>query len=426
MRLSSLIAASLCLCLAGSLLAQNRIQSGKIKRVDTAKGLVVLTVDGKDQEFTLAPNAQLRDADNQNLTVAAFKEKPFADGTNINFIAEKRDDGQFITAMRAALAGDANTKNAQPAGRGNAPPAPPPRESIGVKPLTELGDGTYKGETGGLYGDGKNEPPAAHQEAARRESAKIQPLDSAGKPSPDGKIGLLAIGMSNTTQEFSMFMQVANADPQKSPKVVLVDGAQGGKASEQWIGPDSDVGKGVWGTVESRMKSAGVTDQQVQVVWLKQAIIAQGRLGEFPAHAKKLESDVAKILQLAKQRFPNLHVAYLSSRIYGGYATGSLNPEPYAYEGAFSMRWVIQSQIKGDSQLNFNSDRGPVTAPLVLWGPYLWGDGTTARKGDGFVWTREDLAGDGTHPSDSGRRKVANLLLTFFKTDPYAKTWFVK
>ena len=35
------------------------------------------------------------------------------------------------------------------------------------------------------------------------------------------------------------------------------------------------------------------------------------------------------------------------------------------------------------------------------------------------------LALHGTHPSDSGRRKVAGLLLRFMKTDPTAKTWFI-
>ena len=38
----------------------------------------------------------------------------------------------------------------------------------------------------------------------------------------------------------------------------------------------------------------------------------------------------------------------------------------------------------------------------------------------------EDLAADGTHPSDSGRRKVAELLLSFFKSDPYARSWFLR
>ena len=44
---------------------------------------------------------------------------------------------------------------------------------------------------------------------------------------------------------------------------------------------------------------------------------------------------------------------------------------------------------------------------------------------DDLVWLRDDLASDGTHPSQSGRAKVAAQLLQFFKTDPTAKPWFV-
>src|SRR5262245_9608385 len=81
--------------------------------------------------------------------------------------------------------------------RPNAPPPPPPRESIGVKPLSELGTETYKGEMGGLYGEGRNEPPAQQQEAARNAAARIRPLDAQGQPSPSGRVVLLSVGMSN-------------------------------------------------------------------------------------------------------------------------------------------------------------------------------------------------------------------------------------
>jgi hypothetical protein len=67
-----------------------------------------------------------------------------------------------------------------------------------------------------------------------------------------------------------------------------------------------------------------------------------------------------------------------------------------------------------------------VEAPFLLWGPYLWADGVKGRRVDDLIWKREDVAGDGTHPSPSGQRKVAELLLRFFKTDATAKTWFVK
>ena len=299
-------------------------------------------------------------------------------------------------------------------------PATGGKDSVGLTPLTELGTAKYKGEDGGLYGGGKNEPPPAHAAAAAKEIAKIGPLDADGKPSADGKVVLLSVGMSNTTQEFSRFKQLADADPGKSPKLVIVDCAQGGQTAARWAaGADTPV----WRTAHQRLETAGVTSQQVQVVWLKQA--NAGPTGTFPDYAKQLQADIAVDLNLLKATFPNLRVAYLSSRIYGGYATTPLNPEPYAYESAFAVRWLIQDQIKGDAKLNCDAARGEVKAPLLLWGPYLWGDGMKPRKDDGFVWTRDDLTpGDGTHPSPAGRQKVAGLLLKFFKTDALARTWF--
>jgi hypothetical protein len=90
------------------------------------------------------------------------------------------------------------------------------------------------------------------------------------------------------------------------------------------------------------------------------------------------------------------------------------------------VRWLIQKQIAGDKALNCDPARGEVVAPVLLWGPYLWADGVKPRKSDGLIWSREDLAKDGLHPSKpSGERKVGGLLLKFFKTDPTAKSWFL-
>jgi lysophospholipase L1-like esterase len=86
-----------------------------------------------------------------------------------------------------------------------------------------------------------------------------------------------------------------------------------------------------------------------------------------------------------------------------------------------------QAQIKGDSTLNYDPERGTVKAPLVLWGPYLWADGLKPRKDDKLTWERQDLIPrDGTHPSRSGKEKVARLLLEFFKANPTSRQWFVK
>jgi lysophospholipase L1-like esterase len=63
---------------------------------------------------------------------------------------------------------------------------------------------------------------------------------------------------------------------------------------------------------------------------------------------------------------------------------------------------------------------------VLLWGPYLWTDGMKGRAGDSMKWRKEDTRADGTHPSPSGQQKVAELLLTFFKSDGTSKGWFAK
>ena len=289
----------------------------------------------------------------------------------------------------------------------------------GLKPLTEMtADDKYKGEDGGLYGGGKNEPPETHQRAAQEASKQITPLDAQGKPSKDGKIVLISLGMSNTAGEFGMFKDLADRDPQKSPDVLIVNCAIGGAGVSSWAKPKS----GTWQKVAERLKEAGVTPEQVQVAWIKHAEPGPSPDEAPLQYATKVKEDLASSLAITRATFPNLRVAYLSSRIYGGYNIAGIrrvNPEPFAYETAFSVRWVIQDQIQSEK-------KGKVAGPVLLWGPYLWADGVTPRKSDKLVWERKDLAEDGVHPSKIGGQKVAKLLLEFFKNDASAKSWFVK
>jgi hypothetical protein len=302
------------------------------------------------------------------------------------------------------------------------------KDQLGLVPLSDLaGAARYKGRDGGLYGGGSNEPPSAHLQAALAAAGQVRPRDAGGRPSPDGKVVLISVGMSNTTQEFRAFMKRAAQDTKRSPSLVLVDGAQGGMEASAWADPAKVTRAGrpdPWSVLDGRLEQAGVTAEQVQVAWVKQARANPAALGEFPKHAEALKNDLAVIVRRLRGRFPNLKLVYLSSRIYAGYAATPLNPEPFAYESAFSVQWLVRDQIDGKPDLNPVPDRGKVQAPLLLWGPYLWADGVKGRKADDLTWHREDLAGDGTHPSDGGQRKVAALLLSFFQTDPTAKGWF--
>src|SRR5438552_10681787 len=303
--------------------------------------------------------------------------------------------------------------------------------SLGLKPLPELGLTSYNGYPGGLYPNYANNRPPAHFSAGMMIATnQIQPLSPSGNPTNTGKIVLLSIGMSNTTDEWaslgtSAFKLLADADPSKNPRLVIVDGAQGGEASTDWTNFNSTT----WSTVASRLASAGVTNSQVQVLWMKHARRNPEASGAFPLHAQALQNDEEIILRDAKLHYPNLKIAYLSSRTRAYvFTTNSssteLNPEPYAFESCFSVKWLIEKQINGN--LNYDTNKAPAVVPWLSWGPYLWVEGTTPR-GDGFIWVTNDLQGDLTHPSAGGGvPKVAHQLLAFFKTDPTATPWFLK
>jgi hypothetical protein len=297
--------------------------------------------------------------------------------------------------------------------------------SVGFKPLTELGTNLYKGKQGGLYPGGLNVPPPEHETAGLMLANQIQPLDASGRPNPqNGRSVLLSIGMSNTTQEFSTFVRIANPDPSRNPRLVIVDGAQGGMSADRILNPnDGSSGTQFWTTVNQRLASNNVTPNQVQAAWVKEAD-PEPTLA-FPADAQKLQSELAAIARLLKTRFPNLKIAYYSSRIYAGYASTNLNPEPFAYQSGFAVKWLIESQINDDPTLNYDPASGDVKAPWLAWGPYLWADGLAPRD-DGLMWECDDFVQDGTHPSQKGQQKVANLLLSFFKTEATARSWFLK
>jgi hypothetical protein len=224
--------------------------------------------------------------------------------------------------------------------------------------------------------------------------------------------------MSNTTQEYRAFMQLANADPNLHPKLLLVDGAIGGQPAESIRTPDA----AYWTQVDGRLAQAGATRQQVQAVWLKQANARP--TAPFPDSAQSLQADLKAIVRILHDRFPNLKLAYLSSRTYGGYASTALNPEPFAYESGFAVKWLIEAQINGDPELNYDAAVGPVEAPWLSWGPYLWADGQMPRS-DGLTWACSDFQQDGTHPSPSGQQKVARMLHSFFGSDATTREWYL-
>ena len=378
----------------------------------------------------------------------------------------------FLSVWGADLWGQGPFQGQRPRQGGFSQNGPGPSAIPGfhATPLTDMKPGDrYQGFAGGLY-EGGNAIPDDHQKAGLAQAAAMQPLDRNGKPSPNGAIVFLSIGMSNTIQEFDAFMGEAAGNGRiNRSNLALVEGAKGGVSACLWTlaegtapcpGPPQMVRQNQFDRVRDEALANGFgpaapsgcggggnpcfTEKQVQVVWLKNANPGPGVMGYQPLcdaaksgckndsqmEAVRFESQMGDSIRAAMHRYPNLKQVFISSRTYGGYASKPLNPEPFAYEYGYSVKWLVQAQIaqlrtgKADpvaGDINYKTG----TAPWIAWGPYLWADGHN-RRADGLVWDSSDVReADGTHPSDTGRRKVADLLMEFFLKSPLTP-WFRK
>lgn len=379
------------------------------KKLDTDKRTVTLEAEGKELVLAVVERTEVRnDGATQDDRLSKFK----ADD-KVLFLATKDGDRDVLTAI------------ARQGAQGEPPSTTRVTEDTShLKPLTELGTEKYQGFAGGLYPDGKNERPAAHEAAGLRLAAAIKPLNAKGEPDEEnGRVVLMSIGMSNTSQVSSGFRGALREASGVNSRFTFLDGAQGGMTAAAIQDPDDGRrGAQYWGTIDQRLKEQGLTREQVQIVWIKQA--DAGPSEGFPGYAQKLEKELQRIVQVVHERFPNVKLAYLSSRTYGGYATSRLNPEPYAFESGFSVKWLIEKQLAGDLELNFDPKNGDVKAPWLSWGPYLWANGTTKRAADGFISEQGDFGPDGTHHTSQGIAKYGELLLTFFRTDSTTRGWF--
>jgi hypothetical protein len=288
--------------------------------------------------------------------------------------------------------------------------------------LIDLGTGTYYGVQGGLYLNGSNVMPASHDSDGVGFAQAIQPLDANGSPDPNGKYALLLIGMSCALDTSLQFIQDATAEPTVNPNLVFVPGAMLGANASNW----SDPTFGGWVDVmDFFLPQQGVTANQVVAAWV---LTTDGHLtGTFPDDMTNLQSEYESIAQNLHSFFPNLTIAFYSSRFYGAYGNGQPNdasPEPYAYESGFAVRGMITDQLNGVPSMNYNPANGPVMAPWVAWADYDWANGLRARS-DGLAWSCQDFDVGGEHTSTQGSEKDANLMLNFFRSDDATVPWFL-
>ncbi len=336
-------------------------------------------------------------------------------------------------------------------------------QSFSATPIIENPSGFYQEGTKsfplGLYlGTNRlSEASHAHDRRARDAAAMTIPLCHDGhapastcSEGGEGRIGVVAIGFSNWHEEIcgaaapdfgvpahkcgaGSFMQrvdvgLAATPPTASPYVTVVDCAQSRNATRRWA-----LGRAtpLWAQCNDQLQAAGLTPNQVEVVLFKTAdgfpITSHtlGRLarplcgsGDIPnVDACENEQGNGAVARFVKSEWRNTHLMFLHSRIYAGYARDPLNPEPFAYEYGFAVRFTIFAQIRqannGEPADEVAGDLSYARAPVLLWGSYFWADGKHANS-DGITWEQADFRRDGTHPSRSGIIKVGKILFDFF------------
>jgi hypothetical protein len=283
--------------------------------------------------------------------------------------------------------------------------------TVGLPPLSELGVAGYQGFAGGLYPNGSNQRPSAHEQAGVALAQTIRPLNAAGEVDEAGYVLVLGLGRENTEMIFRALQRQINPRASGvSRRLTLLDVVSDDMSPAQLSQPEA----AVWQRLDDSLQADGYSPEQVQIVWLRLTADRDPHWS-FPDSAETAQNDLRATAQRLKAHYPNLKLLYLAGPAYGGYGGN----EPAAYEANFAIKWLIEEQIDGRADLQYDAG----FAPWLSWGGYLWADGLTARA-DGLQWQCDDFSGQRLRISPSGRDKIANLLFNFFMSDPSAAPWF--
>ena len=312
------------------------------------------------------------------------------------------------------------------------------RAQFSATPLTDMGTALYLGAFPGMLYQGSNVSPSDHAADGIGFAAKIRPLDTRGNPASAGKIVVIAIGMSNWTMAMcggqpcnsGTFVPTISAAPNFNPRVAIVDCAVSGAVTKYWTSDAAQrpYSTGLYTNCRKLLAKLGYTEAQVQAILWKDVnadptVSLDSTSVCSPASAVDVcrhEYLFGQLARYVRKRYRHLQQMFVHSRIYAGYATIKLNPEPYVYEYGFGNKWAIWAQINQMRGSGIDPTAGDLSysaAPWIDWGPYFWASGATPRS-DGLTWLPADFDGDGTHPSASGIRKVVDMMVPFYLNSP--------
>ncbi len=263
----------------------------------------------------------------------------------------------------------------------------------GLVPLDQLGPGTsYQGFSGGLYGNGANQPSPGLRDAANVAAGQVVPRGIYGAPSSSGKVGVIAIGQSTTKQWFPYFQRLSAG--RLPGQVVLVNAGQDSVVAQSWASSPQP-----WSVADSLVAASRLSRFQVQVAIIDSARIRSWNDGNLPSQVNAYSSNLARIVSMAKAHYPNLSLVYFLPFHDSEFVSPRrMLQEPYTYQLGFGIQHLVTTQSSG--------------SPVSLWGPYVWAE----MANPAYYY-------DGIHFTSAGRAAMASLMWTFLETDPVAARW---
>jgi hypothetical protein len=279
-----------------------------------------------------------------------------------------------------------------------------------LKPFTAGAPYLEKYETG-LYPGGKNVIPEAHRKAGERLAAALRPLDVDGKPADNGRILALVMGHSNCNMYFNALgAHLTRQAAALHPRFELLNAAVGGNQLPEIVrlqGP-------VWDKAQKLSTRDGYSPLQVQVLFLHTTYHgwknqAQAAPAPFPDSMQKMQADLATVLAHVVKTYPNVRIAYLTADGFRHFT----NFEPHVWRESFGIKWLIESQIKGQEGTAFDGDQRRL--PWLQWGPYIWDN----------TWGR-DYFTDGVHPARKALDIFVEKYWAFLGEDPVTRAWLLK
>ncbi len=304
-------------------------------------------------------------------------------------------------------------------------------DSTGLIPLIDLGPGYYLGYQGGLFPGGANaeNPASQHFKKGRSFARNMQPLDGLGQVNyHDGVVLMGGFGPSlagKMWDEFVPIVRDTTDDYNTNRCFDAINMGAGGKGLDYAIGPDSNK---YWNNMLNKIEDKGYTPAQLQVAWMyfNDKYDTTNALS-FPETPLRIRDNLETYLRMLLDRFPNVQIMFVSGRHYGGYCDTTLEQspaigEPASYWNNFAVKWLIEDQINGATDLRYFGVNKRV--PFVTWGPYYWTDGNNPRATDGRAYACSDFSdADGFHLKPATYAEDADYLMQHIYNSQFSRSY---